>query len=204
MAKTKTEICNLALSRIGGASTVENIDNPSKENEIVCSKWYDTSRRTALRQMMPSFAKKRACWVQTSSYVPAFGYKYAYKYNSKCLKILGIGNLYEKENDYVVEDGYVLTNTYYKDGLPVRYIQDVEDVSRFTDDFVSVFAWILARDICLELTESAEKFAMIENVLPIKIAEVCGVDSQENRPIRLERSNLKASRLGLRYGEVKA
>ena len=203
MAKTKIEICNLALSRLGNMGSVENIDSPQKEPEVVCSKWYDTARRTALRQMMPSFAKKRDCWVQ-ASYTPAFGYKYAYKYNSKCLKILGIGNLYEKSNDYAIEDGYVLTNTFYKDGLPVRYVQDVEEVSKFTDDFVSLFAWFLARDICLELTESSEKYSMIENILPIKIAEVCGVDAQENKPIRIERSNLKAARLGLSYGEVKA
>lgn len=203
MAKTKIEICNLALSRLGGMASVENIDAPEKETEVVCSKWYNTSRKTALRQMMPSFAKKRDCWVQ-ASYTPAFGYKYAYKYDSKCLKLLGIGNLYEKDNDYVIEDGFVLTNTFYKDGLPVRYIYDVEEVSKFTDDFVSLFAWFLARDVCLELTESPEKFSMIENILPMKIAEVCGVDSQENRPIRIERSNLKAARLGLRYNEVKA
>lgn len=203
MAKTKIEICNLALSRLGGMASVENIDAPEKETEVVCSKWYNTSRKTALRQMMPSFAKKRDCWVQ-ASYTPAFGYKYAYKYDSKCLKLLGIGNLYEKDNDYVIEDGFVLTNTFYKDGLPVRYIYDVEEVSKFTDDFVSLFAWFLARDVCLELTESPEKFSMIENILPMKIAEVCGVDSQENRPIRVERSNLKAARLGLRYNEVKA
>lgn len=203
MAKTKIEICNLALSRLGGMASVENIDAPEKETEVVCSKWYNTSRKTALRQMMPSFAKKRDCWVQ-ASYTPAFGYKYAYKYDSKCLKLLGIGNLYEKDNDYVIEDGFVLTNTFYKDGLPVRYIYDVEEVSKFTDDFVSLFAWFLARDVCLELTESPEKFSMLENILPMKIAEVCGVDSQENRPIRIERSNLKAARLGLRYNEVKA
>lgn len=203
MAKTKIEICNLALSRLGGMASVENIDAPEKETEVVCSKWYNTSRKTALRQMMPSFAKKRDCWVQ-ASYTPAFGYKYAYKYDSKCLKLLGIGNLYEKDNDYVIEDGFVLTNTFYKDGLPVRYIYDVEEVSKFTDDFVSLFAWFLARDVCLELTESPEKFSMLENILPMKIAEVCGVDSQENRPIRVERSNLKAARLGLRYNEVKA
>jgi hypothetical protein len=204
MAKTKTEICNLASSRLGGMGSVENIDNPDKETEVVYSKWYDVSRRTALRQMMPSFAKKREKWAQVSSYVPAFGYKYAYKYSSKCLKLLGIGNLYEKDNNYAVEDGYILTNEYYKDGLPVRYIQDVEDVSKFTDDFVSLFAWFLARDVCLEITDSPEKFSMIENILPLKIAEVCGVDAQENRPIRIERSNLKAARLGLRYNEVKA
>jgi hypothetical protein len=204
MANTKVEICNLALSRLGGMGSIEDIDNPVKEAEIVCSKWYDVSRRTALSQMMPSFAKKRACWPQAASYKPAFGYQYAYKYQGDCLKLLGVGNLYEKENTYTIEDGYILTNEFYPDGLPVRYIQNVSDISRFSDDFVSIFAWFLARDICMELTENAEKFNMLENILPMKIAEVCGVDSQENKPIRIERSLLKSARLGLKGTGSKA
>jgi hypothetical protein len=97
-----------------------------------------------------------------------------------------------------------LTNEFYPDGLPVRYIQNVSDISRFSDDFVSIFAWFLARDICMELTENAEKFNMLENILPMKIAEVCGVDSQENKPIRIERSLLKSARLGLKGTGSKA
>lgn len=195
--KTKVEICNLALSCLGERSTVESIDSPSKQTEVVCSKWYDVSRRTALRQLMPSFARKREVWALNAGYKPAFGYQYAYKYKNDCLKVLGIGEIGSGRNDYAVEDGHILVNENFEGGLPVRYISDVKDVSRFTDDFAHMFAWFLAKDICTELTSSSQKYGEIEKVLQAKIQEFCSVDSQENKPIRLKNSDLLRARSGL-------
>lgn len=194
--RTKVEICNLALSCLGEKSTIENIDNPTKQTEIVCSKWYDVSRRTALRQLMPSFARKRELWAEDADYKPAFGYEYAYKYKNECLKILGIGNIGNKEG-YAVEDQHILINEYYEDGLPVRYVADVKDLSIFSDDFVQMFAWFLARDICTELTESSQKYGQIEEILAQKVQQFCSVDAQENKPIRVKNSDLLRARSGL-------
>ena len=194
---TKVEICNLALSCLGEKSSVENIDTPVKQSEIVCSKWFDVSRRTALRQLMPSFARKRDIWAANESYKPAFGYTNAYRTKSDCLKILGIGNIGSERNDYAVEDGHILINESAADGLQVRYIADVKDLSRFTDDFVQMFAWFLARDICTELTSSAQKYGQIDDILEKKIQQFCSVDSQENKPLRVKSSGLLRARSGL-------
>ena len=194
---SKEEICNLALSRLGDMGSCENIDNPSKQTEIVCAKWYDVSRKTALRQLMPSFAKKRRRWALDASYEPAFGYKYAYMYHHDCLKVIGVGNLYEQRNDYAIEDGHILINEKFENGLPVRFIYDEKDISKFTDDFVSCFSWFLAKDICQELKENPQTLQMIESLLPQKIMEFCSVDSQENKPIRISRSSLMARRAGM-------
>ena len=183
---TKTEICNLAISRLGDKNSVESLDNPKKQTEIVCAKWYDISRKTALKYMMPNFARKRDKWALSLDYVPAFGYQYAYKYPINCLKILGIGNI-RRKNTGTVENGYYLTNEYFADGLPVRYVEDIRDTTLFTSDFVQLFSWILARDICIELTSNKQTFKMIEDILPMKIAEYCGVDAQENPPVRISR-----------------
>ena len=197
MINTKIQICNLALSCIGDKGSVEILESPRKQTEIVCAKWFDTSRKTFLRQVMPNFAKKRDIWALDANYLPAFGYAYAYKYKADCLKVLGIGNLYEKRNDYAVEGGYILTNFEYPNGLPVRYIQDITDISSFTPDAINLFAWFLARDICIELTENNEKYNQITQLLPAKIAEFTGIDSQENKPIRIEHSGLMRERAGL-------
>jgi hypothetical protein len=195
--RTKVEICNLALSCLGEKSTVENIDNPTKQSEIVCSKWYDVSRRTALRQLMPSFARKRDIWAVDGDYKPAFGYDFAYKYKNECLKVLGLGNIGDVRNDYAVEDSHILVNENYGEGLPVRYVADIKDLSVFTDDFVQMFAWFLARDICTELTSSSQKYAEIEQILDKKIQQFCSVDAQENKPIRVKNSELLRARGGL-------
>ena len=195
--RTKVEICNLALSCLGEKNSVENIDNPTKQAEIVCSKWYDVARRTALRQLMPSFARKRDIWAADISYKPAFGYSHAYRYKSECLKVLGIGNIGSGREDYAVEDGHILVNEDFKEGLPVRYVADVKDLTKFTDDFVQMFAWFLARDICTELTSSSQKYGEIEQILKTKIQQFCSVDAQENKPVRVKNSELLRARDGL-------
>ena len=195
--ETKVTVCNLALSRIGNKGSVENIDQPTKQTEVVCAKWYDIARKSSLKHMMPNFARKREIWARDISYTPAFGYDYAYKYKADCLKILGIGNLYEKKNNYAIGGEYLLTNDLYEDGLPVRYVADITNANKFTPDFIELFSWFLAREICIELTSSNEKYSQIESVLPQKIAEYCGVDAQENPPIRISHSQVPLWRAGM-------
>lgn len=199
---SKVDICNLALSQLGDKSTVENIDSPTKQTERVLAKWYDISRRAALKTMMPNFAIKRDLWA-LSTVEPAFGYKYAYTYRSDCLKILGIGEADNPDTGYSVEGGYVLTNTFYKDGLPVRYVQDVEAITKFNDSFILLFSLFLARNIAPEITESATIISNIEKNIPIKTMEIMALESQENKPIIIKKSKLLASRLGLKVGETK-
>lgn len=202
--EVKTQIANLALACLGNKGSIENIDNPTKQVEIVCHKWWDVSRKTALRYMMPSFARKREKWAQDLSYQCAFGYKKAYLVKSDCVKILGIGTIEQKCNDYAVEDNHILTNDMYEDGLPVRYVADVKETNKYTPDFSELFAWILARNMATELEYSTEQFQLIEKILPEKIMEYCAVDAQENKPIRVSHSRLQIARLGLYpFGENK-
>jgi hypothetical protein len=196
---TKSEICNLALSRLGDKSTVENIDVPKTQTEKTFKKWFDVTRRAALRKMMPPFARKRKLWAK-SNYVPDFGYSFAYDYRADCVKVLGIGNMDEPDTNYVVEGNYILTNSDYKDGLPVRYVEDVTDLGRFDDNFIELFSLLLACNVAPEITESASRVKGIESSLPIKIAEVMAVSSQENKPFIVRSSGLRNARLGVGYG----
>jgi hypothetical protein len=195
MSISKVDICNLALSRLAISSTVENIDNPQKKEERVFKKWYDVSRATAIKLMKPSFAKKRDIWAK-AVHEPAFGFINAYKYKNECLRILGIGNLYEKTNNYSIEGSFLLTNADYSEGLPVRYLVDINDPDKYPPDFIQLFSWQLAYDVCPEMSNSREKFSDISNLLPLKIAQYCGTDAQESPPIRIVRSGLRQARRG--------
>ena len=199
---TKSEICNLALSRLGDKKTVENIDNPTTQTEKTFAKWYDVTRRASLRKMMPNFARVREIWAK-SNYTPAFGYKFAYDYRSDCVKILGIGNMDTPDTDYVVEGNYILSNGEYPDGLPVRYIKDIEDVGLFDDNFIELFSLQLAYNVAPEVTESTGRLQYLTQILPSKIAEVIAVNSQENKPFIVKNSRLKNARLGFGYGVKK-
>lgn len=200
--KTKSDICNLALSRLGEKNTVENIDNPTTQAEKVFAKWYDVTRRAALRKMMPNFARVREIWAK-SNYVPAFGYAFAYDYRTDCVKIIGVGNMDTPDNDYVVEGGYLLSNGQYESGLPVRYVKDVEDCGKFDDNFIELFSLMLAYNVAPELTESANRLNQLLQVIPQKVAEVIAVNSQENKPVIIKHSRLDAARRGYHWGVSK-
>lgn len=199
---TKSEICNMALSRLGDKSTVNDIDNPTTQAEKAFLLWYDTTRRSALERMMPSFARVREVWAK-SNFTPAFGYAYAYDYRQDCVRVLGIGNLDEPDNDYVVEGNYIFTNSDYPDGLPVRYVKDVEDATYWSSMFVELFTLMLAYNVAPMLTESTSRLQYLHQTIPQKVAEVIAIGSQENKPFIIKRSRLKNARLGFGYGVKK-
>lgn len=199
---SKVDICNLALSQLGDKSTVENIDSPTKQTEKVLAKWYDISRRAALKTMMPNFAITRDLWA-LSAETPAFGYKYAYMYRSDCLKILGIGEADNPSTDYSIENGYVLTNILYEDGLPVRYVKDEQAITKFNDSFILLFSLLLARNIAPEITESMTIISNLEKNIPVKTMEIMALEAQENKPIIIKSSKLLTARRGLKVGVSK-
>lgn len=184
---SSVDICNLALSRLGDKRTVEDIENGDKHEELVFKKWYDITRQSTIKRNMPSFAIERAKW-PLAEYKPAFGYNNAYLYDSDCLRVIGIGNVGENENNYSREGNYILCDENFPDGLPVRYLKDIKDTTKYPPEFVELFSYELAANVCIELTESQQLLSYLEQMLPTKRLEFTGLNAQENRPIRISRS----------------
>lgn len=193
---TKNEICNLALSRLGDRGTVESIDSPKNQAERAFAKWYDLTRKSVLRRNMPSFAIRREKW-HLSDYVPPFGYGNAYRVSPECLKILGVGNVTNVINDYSVEGKYLFCDRCFKDGVEVRFISDVKNTDEFTPDFEELLSYELAANVCHELTQNVQMTQYLQQIVAIKRVELTGVDSQENRPVRINHS--KFDRTGFTY-----
>lgn len=184
---SKVDICNLALSRLGDKRTVEDIDNAQKNEERIFKKWYDITRQSTIKKNMPTFAMVREKWAK-SDQKPAFGYSNAYKYHNDCLRILGVGSIGDGITDYVIEDGYLMCDEYFPDGIPVRYLKDVKDTTRFSSNFIELLSFELAYNVCAEVTESSNMLSYIEQILPSKRLEFSAIDSQENKPVRITRS----------------
>jgi hypothetical protein len=181
---------------MGNFGTITNIDTPQNDKELTFALWYDISRQYLLKLLMPNFALSRRI-VAALSAVPA-GYAnsfaYAYEYPSDCLKVLGIGNVEDKQNDYTVESNMILTNTEYADGLPLRFIADVEDVSKFSAEFVKGLSLYLASQACMSVTQDVAKAGQLEVMVSRVIGSISGMNAQENRPIRISNSLYKQSR----------
>jgi len=195
---SKVDICNLALSRLGDKRTVEDIDNGTKNEELVFKKWYDITRQSTIKRCMPSFAISREKWA-LANVTPAFGYNKAYLYRSDCLRVLGIGNIANTENNYSREGEYLLCDEDYPDGLPVRFLKDITDTTKFPSDFVELLSYELAANVCPEISESSQMLSYIEQVLPTKRLEFSGLSAQENKPVRISRSRF--NRVGKYIGK---
>ena len=193
MATSKIDICNMSNSQLGNYGSVTDIDTPTTDIEIIYKTWYDNSREALLRLTMPNFSLKR---VKVSQLVaePVFGYSYGYEYPADCLKLLGIGNIEDKANDYTVEAGVIYTDEDYTEGMPIRYIENVTDVTRFTSDWAELLSTYLADKVCLPITQDDGRKARIEASLPLKMSTVGSLNSQENRPTRVSKSRFKAAR----------
>ena len=127
MANVKADIANMAVSRCGNFGDIENIDTPDTAQEKLCAKWFDDSMKMAMKEMMPNFAQRRRI-LAVDSGTPPFGYNDRYVYPNDCIRLMGIGNIKDKSNNYAVEGGYILCDDDYNEdddersGLPIRFV----------------------------------------------------------------------------------
>ena len=195
---SKVDICNMALGHLGNFGTIEDIDSPKDSKEKTCALWYDICRETLLQMIIPNFALSRRI-ISKGSGVPEFGWSYYYEYPSDCLRLLGIGSVEDKENNYSIEvdssgKKWILNAIDYEDGMPIRFIKDVKDVNRFTPEFKLLLSWHLAANIAKPISQSEEIAARIEKTLNGKMSAASGINSQENMPIRKRQSRFKMAR----------
>jgi len=185
---SKVSICNQALSRLGQYGSIENIDTPTKPTEITCALWWDTAREMALKIVKPNFALRRR-YIAVSTDTPIFGYTYQYRYPSDCIHFLGIGEINDKENNYIIEAGtdgelYIQTDAYAGEPLPCRFVIDVPTVSRWTPEFVYDMAWFLGECINMQTTGDVSKQNIMQALIDKRNLQASSLNAMENRPIR--------------------
>lgn len=190
---SKEQICNLSLSRLGNKSAVNDIDNPTTPIDRTFAIWYNICRQFMLKKLIPNFALARDI-VAVSATAPVFGYAYAYPVPTDCLKVLGIGNVQDKENNYAVEGGSILTDESCANGMEVRYIKDVTDVTKFSSDFIMALSAELAEKTSLQITQDPDKLTAMNSLKKSDQNESTALNGQENRPIRINRSKFKQAR----------
>lgn len=193
MVSSKNDLCNMAMSEFGQDASISDIDTPKTAPEKVFAKWYDTILDLTLKMVMPNFALDRAI-VAKDAAAPVFGQTYRYAKPADCLKVLGIGNVLDKMNDNAIEGDFILSDTDYPDGMPVRFIKRVTTVSKFTPDFCIAFSKNLAAHTCIEITQDVSKAKKLMDEVPMALAICSGLNAQENVPIRVSRSRFKGAR----------
>lgn len=193
-------ICNLANGSLGMKNSINNITTPISDKEKNFALWYDLIRQYLLKALMPNFALFRLIVSQVTlpaGYVGFYGY--AYEYPVRCLKLLGVGRIDDVRSPPTVESGMILTNDLYTSGMPIRIIDDVDDVTRFTPDFIMAFVFVLGKCTALASTQdSSKKTSMMKDALQ-EFLNTTAQNAQENKPIRRSTSRMRDSRYS-RFG----
>lgn len=187
---SSVKIANMALANIGAKSTIESFNESSTE-ALICSLWYDHSRKEALEAYDWSFARKRIALAKHGDEPPA-EWAFRYQYPSDCVKARRIpheGLLYVDRNEsylytpntvpFIVElseDGdnkSILTDM---GGAKLVYTKDVTNVMLYSAAFVTALSYKLAHNIAFSLTG---KMSIKEVMLGIFAQEVRAAAAQD-------------------------
>jgi len=200
----KVAICNIALDYIGG-ERVANIDSPTTDTEMIMSRQYDTVRQETLREYVPNFAKLRASIPRVST-TPEFDFTDAYQLPNNFIRLLSVGGSSEEyqfeTGQYDLSENYLLANNGGESSIDIRYVADIEDVSKWDSGFRSLVSIKLAIAVCVQITDDARKAAYLTGMLEKRMPTVLGVDAQEKPPIVINRSPILARRRGYRSGSA--
>lgn len=185
------DICNLALDELKHAP-IMSIDTPESTAEKICARWYDATRRECLRKHPWKFATKRAT-LTPSGTDPDFGYTSAYNLPNDYIRLVSIGDDSEGSflDRYQIENGQILTSEGTDDdgtSLNVRYVYNIEDVSRFDPLFLKFFVFQLALNMSPKFSLAANAKQLLKQDYEDVSSEARAVNGQDRRPQRIQRS----------------
>ena len=198
MAKVVSDVnvCNLALSNISQEPIV-SITAPKDNNEKICAKWFDTTRRQVLAIAEWNFARGQVLTPQ-DSVSPPFGYEKQYVLPADYLKLVWIGTTRQAfvrlYSDYAIV-GNKLQINYDEDGaIPIAYTKDLKSVALFSPWVLQVFVKQLALNISPEINRTATEIQQLEAQLSDAIKLARELDGQESKVIITSANNILSGR----------
>lgn len=184
------DIVNRGLQKLG-ALTIRSLDDNTKASRLAQNS-YDIIRRSELSAMIWNFSLVRTSisYLTDGSgnpIVPAWNYGLTYQLPGNCLSVYQVNDIYngvalyeymnQDVREYVIEGDKLLTNMTGNNfnavvtvpgvvtppqPLPILYVADVTDTSKFHPLFIEAMACRFAMEWCEELTQSLNKRSKAE------------------------------------------
>lgn len=176
---SKTDICNLALQKLG-AKRITSIDDSNSKNARECNAVFNIVRDRELRKNTWNFSKKRAKLAPSATAPNTSDFDYAFPKPSDCLRI--IRGKYD--TDWEFEGNSILTNL--TDELELKYVAKITDTAQYDSLFVDALACAIGMQLCETITGSNSKYANIEAEYKDAISEAKLTNGIENSPIESE------------------
>lgn len=195
MAKSKTEICNLAVSWLGGTKIMSVNDDDSFSARL-CRANYDMSRKAVLEEREWTFAVTRGVLTPLLD-APSFGYNYKFLVPPDFLRIIGVynpshsGAINPPMEQHLIEGNKILANI---SEINVKAVFDVTNTTMFSSLFDQALAAHVAMNIAIPLTESKQMLEDMKFLYEDKLQKAISSDSLQGSRERLETSQLENSR----------
>lgn len=184
---TATDLCNIALRRIG-SERLNNLYTDVSHTAVVVRDIYDEARRDCLNLHNWNFASKRLA-LTVSTTAPAFGFDYAYPLPEDFIRMISV-HPYDDESatvEYRLEfqeddDRVLVTNS---NQIFIRYVFDLEDANVMSAAFRDVLAFRLARDFAAALPQSSTLAELTDAAFRRKLSHAKTIDGIEDFPDRM-------------------
>jgi len=157
---SKTEICNLALSRFGGGK-ITSLDDGTETARLLDLN-YNNCLETTLRDFPWNFARKIQELALTDDTTP--GYDYVYQYPAYCVNVLRVyyennARMNEKSEFKIITNG---NEKFIACDIPNAYVEFTYKVTSpdiYDASFVKALSYILAAEVCNAKSGNAQKAA---------------------------------------------
>ena len=186
-------ICNLALDRLGQRE-IASVLTPTTENENICNRAYDQTRRELLRRFIFNFAKKYLSLTASATKTPAFGYTYAYALPNDFVRLLTLGDITIGADTppglYDLSDGYIFTDAANGGTLNMTYTYDAKTVANYDPLFIRLFVLHLASAMAYKFTLKNSLIQAIRDDAADVALAAAAIAGQEKPPRRIQTSRM--------------
>jgi len=175
---TKTEICNLALTHLGGRP-LTNVDIENSQESIIARSWFDITRKEILREHPWNFSTKRLALSGavdlTTTSLSGYDYQYRIPLPNDYIRIIKIEDV---ESEFTVEYDGIYCD--YENPL-CRYVYNNTTYTAWDPKVIVAFSYLLASYMAQGLTGPAGAAIQLRQLYDSTIAVAKRHDSYEAR-----------------------
>lgn len=195
------DISNLALDLLN-VKPIGSIETPTNPTEEMMSRWFDQTRRTALRRHPWNFAGKRVILAPDAT-DPIFGWDKQFTLPTDYIRVMHLNESVATldtpipQSLYTVEGGKILIgNLSTQDTTQLRlvYVSDFTNVPQMDPFFIDYFSTLLAQNVSYKVTQQNSAVERVNALMKEAEQKARAMDGQENPPKRVQRSRNRAAR----------
>lgn len=202
-AETATSICNIALTRIG-CKEITSLENDQDREAIYCRRLFHPARRSVLASHHWNGAKRsvQLTAIAAATITPIF-WSYAFTLPTDMVRLISVhpsddlnaGCPYAVENANDTDADSVLMSD--SNQIYIQYVFDNTDLGTMGQGFRDVLGFVLARDLCMALGKSTNKFELTNQEYRRALTNGKSVDGFQNYPSRLAGGSWVQARYGM-------